>query len=166
MFRLFILAIPLASASACAYAPGSFSSRPSSFPGTRATVGCLDVAASLTGGTVQRGPVIQYTVGNRCDRVTIVDFSAVRARSSAGPTLGPTMMPFDPQRELRPLMMEARSVISEQIEYRHTAPAVGHALCVDVAGLNGSSAGERWLCQEGGPAPSPHATVGTTGGAR
>lgn len=53
MSRVLVLAIPLASA--CAYAPGSFSSYPTSFPGTRATVGCLDVAASLTGGTVQQG---------------------------------------------------------------------------------------------------------------
>lgn len=163
MFRLFILAVPLASA--CAYAPGSFSSHPRSFPGVRATVGCLDVAASLTVGTIQQGPVIQYTVGNRCDRVTIVDFSAVSARSSAKPTLGPTMTPFDPQRELRPLMMESRSVISEQIEYRHTATPVSHAICVDVGGLNGTSRGERWLCQEG-PAAAPLATTATTGPAR
>ena len=162
MSRVLVLAIPLASA--CAYAPGSFSSYPSSFPGARATVGCLDVAAALTGGTLQ-GPVVQYTVGNRCDQVTIVDFSAVRAHSAPGAHLGPPMLPFDPRRELRPLPIEARMVITEQIEYRHAGPAVGRGLCVDVGGLNGSTTSERWLCQEAGraPTPTPSATVGSGG---
>lgn len=164
MSRVLLLAIPFASA--CAYAPGSFSSYPSSFPGARATVGCLDVAATLTGGTLQQGPVVQYAVGNRCDQVTIVDFSAVHARSAAGPSLGPPMVPFDPRRELRPLPMEARSVITEQIEYRHAAPAAGHGLCVDVGGLNGPATSERWLCQEGGPTPAsdPNIAMGPGGG--
>ncbi len=161
MSRFIAFAIPFASA--CAYAPGSFSSYPSSFPGSRTTVGCLDVAVSLTGGTIQQGPVIYYTVGNRCDRVTIVDFSAVRARSAAGVSLGVPMMPFDPDRELRPLQMEARTVISELIEYRHIAPTEGHGLCVDVGRLNGPSLDERWLCQESGPATASVVDSGSGG---
>lgn len=162
--RFIAFAIPFASA--CAYAPGSFSGYPSSFPGARTTVGCLDIAVSLTGGTIQQGPVIQYSVGNRCDRVTTVDFSAVRARSAAGMLFGPPMVPFDPARELRPLRMEARTVITELIEYRDVAPAEGHGLCVDVGGLNGPSGREQWLCQEAGPASTAAVAGSAAGGAR
>ena len=162
--RFIAFAIPFASA--CAYTPGSFSSYPSSFPGARTSVGCLDIAVSPTRDTIQQGPVIQYTVGNRCDRVTTVDFSAVRVRSAAGVSLGPPMAPFDPARELRPLGMEARTVITELIEYRHVAPAEGHGLCVDVGGLNGPSGREQWLCQEAGPASTAPVTGSAAGGTR
>jgi hypothetical protein len=150
MSRLFAFAIPIASA--CAYVPDSFSSRQTSFPGMRTMVGCLDVAISLVGGPLQAAPVVQYSIGNRCDRPTVVDFSAIRARSASGVSFGPELRAYDPLVELRPLPMEARTVITEQIEYRHTAPSFGRALCIDVGGLNGPPGGERWLCQDGGPA--------------
>ena len=160
MSRVLVLAIL---APACAYAPGSFASYTTSFPGARATVGCLDIAAMLDDGTLQQGPVVRYTVGNRCDRVTLVDLSAVRVRSAAGPSLGPVMVPFDPRRELRALRMEARSVMTEAIEYRHAAPAAGAGLCIDVGALNGPSRGEHWLCHPGAPAPA--AVIATKPGA-
>lgn len=154
MFRVLAFAIPLASA--CAYTPGSFSDR-QSFPGARATVGCLDVAASSSHGLVQQGPVIQYTVGNRCDRAEIIDLSSVRARSMTGLEV----IPFDPKNELRPLRIEARSVLIERIEYRHVTSSARNGICVDVGRLNGPSFEERWLCQEDGPPP-----VAVAGGAR
>ena len=149
MSRLIAFAIPVASA--CAYAPGSFSGPQSSFPGTRTTVGCLDVAVAVVSSTQQQGSVIQYTVGNRCDRVATVDFSAVHARSAAGASLGPRMAPFDPRAELRPLRMEARTVITEAIEYRHVTPGIGDGVCIDVAQLDGPARGERWLCRASAP---------------
>jgi len=153
MSRLSLLVIPVVSA--CAYSPGSFSSYTSSFPGTRATVGCLDVSASLT--KTERGPVATYTVGNRCDSVAVVDFSAIRARSNEL-----SLAPFDPRGELRPLRIEPRSVISERIEYPRPASAAISGVCLDVGGLNGAAGTERWLCQDAG-APG---LVASNGGAR
>ena len=138
MSRLYLFAIPVASA--CGYSPGSFSSYSSSFPGARASVGCLDVAAAVVDATPERGRVIMYTIGNRCDSVAVVDFSALRVRAGTA-----MLVPFDPRRELRPLRMEARTVVTEQIEYRRAEPDQG--LCIDVGGLDGSHGGERWLCE-------------------
>jgi hypothetical protein len=162
MSRLLVFAISFAAA--CAYAPGSFVGRSGSFPGARAIVGCLDVAVTPVSGPTQRGPVVQYTVGNRCDEVAVVDFSAVRVCPASGVDLGPPMAPYDPKRELRPLRMEARTVITEQIEYRPAAPSAGPALCVDVARLNGPSRQDRWLCQEPLPAPTAVSSPDGTGG--
>lgn len=147
MSRLVVFAIAIASA--CAYVPDSFSSRQTSFPGTRATVGCLDISVSLAAPSLaSAGPVVQYSIGNRCDRATVVDFSAVRALSATGLSLGPELRAYDPLAELRPLPLEARTVITEQIEYRNIAPSSGRALCIDVGGLNGPPHRDRWLCHD------------------
>lgn len=162
MSRLLVFAISCAAA--CAYAPGSFVGRSGSFPGARATIGCLDVAVTPVRGPTQLGPVVQYTVGNRCDEVALIDFSAVRVCPASGVDLGPPMAPYDPKRELRPLRMEARTVITEQIEYRQAAPSAGQAFCVDVARLNGPAMQDRWLCQEPGPATTAVSSSNGTGG--
>ena len=156
MSRLYVLAIPIASA--CAYAPGSFSSPTSSFPGARTTAGCLDIAAALTSTTPEHGRVVSYTIGNRCDSVAVVDFAAVRARVD-----GVALAPFDPRHELRPLRMEARTVITEQIEYRRIDPNQG--LCIDVGHIDGSASGERWLCQDTRGAPGLVGAATSIGGA-
>ena len=145
MSRLFLLAIPLAS---CAYTPNSFSSYQTSFPGARTTVGCLDVAVTVVERT-DTGTILSYSVGNRCDRVAVIDFSALRVRFASEVSFGRDLRPYDPNGELRPLRMEARAVITEQIEYRPPA-SVARGLCVDVGRMNGASAVESWVCDNGG----------------
>lgn len=149
MRRLFAVAA-VAIAPACAYVPDSFSSSQTSFPGVRTTVGCLDVAVSLAADPPQEGPVVRYSVGNRCDRTAVVDFSAIRVRSTSGVAFGPELRAYDPDSELRPLRMEANAAITEQIEYRNVALPLGGGLCVDVGGMNGPAPNERWVCQGGG----------------
>ena len=59
------------------------------------------------------------------------------------------LRPYDPDRELRPLALEARAVAREQIEYRDPRGArLHHGVCADVGGVNGVGP-ERWLCLEG-----------------
>lgn len=138
--------------SACAYRPGSFDSPFQEFPGARATLTCLDVSIELARDPQSDGPVIGYTFGNRCDQVTTVDLSSVVVTGTMLDGARTMLRPFDPDRELRPLMLEARAVAREQIEYRAPGRApLRHGVCADIGRFNGA-AGARWICLEDGGA--------------
>lgn len=143
MIRYCLIAIPLMGS--CGYAAGSFSHASTPFPGARSTVGCLDVAAALKAKPT--APVLSYSVGNRCDFATTVDFASLRVRSHDGALL----TAYDPRSELRPLSVEARTVITEQIEYRTPSVSSVAGVCVDVGSVNGPSVREQWICVGGEP---------------
>jgi hypothetical protein len=136
----------------CAYKPGSF--RAPLHPGIegeRATAGCLDVVVSPETRAEAEGEVVQVFFANRCDRPTVVDFPALRAtgRDAAGNER--SLAIYDPQHELRPLVLEARITGREIIELHPTTysspPERGLALdsvCLDAGSLARSDA--RWVC--------------------
>ena len=163
MSRVLMLSIPLASA--CAYAPDSFSGPQASFPGARATVGCLDVSIAVTDAH-HRDPVVRYTVGNRCDHTTIIDLSAIRVQPADGRLGDHVLLPFDPQQEMRPLPIEARSVISEQIEYRYASTSDPRPLCFEIADINGDKALEQWLWEGSTRGQNPSNATAYRGGVR
>jgi hypothetical protein len=132
----------------CAYTPGSFDHPFQSFPGSRVTLDCLDVAVELARDPQAAAPVLGYTIGNRCDRAARVDLSSIAVRGTTREGRRTRLVPFDPDRELRPLWLEARSFAREQIEYRDPAgDPLEHGVCADVGRMAGG-AGESWLCFE------------------
>src|SRR5690242_722449 len=90
----------------CAYTPGSFALAENTFPGQRATVGCLDVAVDRR-ADLPIGPVIGYQFANRCDHPVTIDLGsvAVVGRGAEGDV---ALWPYDPRAELRPVALDAR----------------------------------------------------------
>lgn len=105
--------------------------QPGSIPGS--TVGCLDVGVELESDPLAEGPVAAYTIGNRCDAAVVVDLGAVRA--TAG---GRQVSHYDPRGEIRPKVLEARSVATENIEY---AAHPGDRLCLDLSRIDSAARG-------------------------
>jgi hypothetical protein len=131
----------------CAYQPGSFAPA-TEFPGTHATVGCLDVAIDRR-ADLPIGPVLHYQLANRCDRAAIVDLGAatVVAHHADGTQL--TLAPYDPQHELHPVSLDGRNVGGEALAY--PAPAAITQLCVDLAALVHQQPAQ-WRCFDTAPA--------------
>jgi hypothetical protein len=120
------------------YRAGSFAGMTGPFAGERRTVGCLDVAVTALDDPAAVGPAVGFTIANRCDAAVAVDLGAVRAtgRVPGGDVIA--LHAFDPALEIRPAVLEARSVAQENLEYR--APAGAEIAftewCVDVARLD------------------------------
>jgi len=126
----------------CAYRPGSFSFPPPSSGGQQVTVGCLDVAIHRRADGAL-GPVLGFQFANRCDRPVIVDFAAmvVTGRDAQGGELA--LRPYDPHREVRPLLLDGRNVGAEALLY--VADRAVPQVCVDAAGLV-HAAPPSWQC--------------------
>lgn len=117
-----------------AYQPGSFRYAGAELAGVHGTVGCVDVAVDRGADAAARGPVLAIAMANRCDHATRVDVSALRVVGRLGGGGAVRLAPFDPRDEIRPALLDARSVARETIEYR--APAADlEALCVELDGL-------------------------------
>lgn len=151
------LSFAAALAAGCAYQPASFHHPFQDFPGTRLTVGCLDIAVELAREPRADGPVLGYTIGNRCDRVALVDLGAIVVDGTTLAGRPARLVPYDPDRELRPLWLEVRSVAREQIEYREPGgDRLQHGVCAavgDIAGVSAGGSDPRWLCFERPAAP-------------
>ena len=105
------------------------------FSGKRATVGCLDVALATHADVLAQGAAVRFTIANRCNRRTAVDFRRVAVFTASGERL----LAFDPRGELRTLHLGARRVASETIEFRRRDEALGQKIggvCIDVSGLS------------------------------
>ena len=105
--------------------------------------GCLDVAAAISDDAVAAWPVIDVQFGNRCDRSVAVDLRAIGGfgHTRTGTTVA--LVPYDPQRELTALPLEARTAGSERLQYRDRRDLgiVGDDIvdvCLDLAGLGGT----------------------------
>src|SRR5438128_2718082 len=65
-------------AASCSYQAGSFRDHTGAWPGTSATVGCIDVAVANADEAGVTGSVVAYAIGNRCEHRVVVDLTAVR----------------------------------------------------------------------------------------
>jgi hypothetical protein len=152
MLRMAVFAGALAGCTA--YQPSSFT-RPggpaAGFVGQRATVGCLDIAVDRRADYVGSA-VLQYQLGNRCNRAVEVDLQQVPVIGRFADGDEVTLAPFDPDLEIRPVKLAGRLVGAEAIAYRTPRPA--SQVCVDVARIE-RPAGARafaaappahWLC--------------------
>jgi len=138
----------------CGYQPGSFAEGRVTFPGQRATVGCVDVAVERR-ADLPIGPVLGYHFANRCDRPAVIDIGAIAvvARTAIGADV--PLRPYDPRGELRPVALDGRNTGAEALAY-----AAGGAMlqvCADVAALV-PRAPAQWLCF--GAPPAATSTVG------
>lgn len=106
------------------------------------TVGCLDVAIHRRADGAL-GPVLGFQFANRCDHPVLVDFAAmaVTGRDAHGEAV--SLPPYDPHREVRPVMLDGRKVGDEALLYvaDHTLPEV----CIDAAALV-HQAPASWQC--------------------
>lgn len=130
----------------CAYRPGSFSFPPQPGPDTgtsqRVTVGCLDVAIHRRADGAL-GPVLGFQFANRCDRPMLVDFAAmtVIGRDAQGDEV--SLPPYDPHREVRPMVLDGRNVGAEALLY--VADRAVPEVCADAATLV-HQAPPSWQC--------------------
>jgi hypothetical protein len=134
----------------CTYKPGSFRHPLGvhAVRGEQVTVGCLDVAIAAAAPELETtGQVVEVFFANRCDRATVVDFTALRAIGRDDDGRERALAVFDPAGQVRPLALEARVAGREVIELRIAAePSAGiRQTCVDVAAL-ARAPGERWVC--------------------
>jgi len=139
---------------ACSYARGSFQYPGRTFPGTRMTAGCLDLAVARR-DDYDGNAVIAYEFGNRCDRPTPVDlaYAKVTGRTSTGAEV--TLVPFDPNGELRLMKLDARSFGNEALAYAFEGQKLGETIasvCVDLATIAHAEGGAKVVCLA---APSP-----------
>ncbi|HEX4421789.1 MAG TPA: hypothetical protein VH165_27950 [Kofleriaceae bacterium] len=132
----------------CAYEPGSFVWGKDTFPGQRASVGCLDIAIDRR-SDLPIGPVLGYQFANRCDHALAVDLGAVAVvgRNAAGIRVG--LAPYDPRHEVHPVLLDASSVGTEALAY---PAAQALELCVDVSSFVGPGQA-LWRCFA--PVPEP-----------
>ena len=129
----------------CAYQPGSFKDRDHTFPGQRATVGCLDV--SVERSDLPIGPVIRYQFANRCDHATTVDLGGAVVVGRDGQGAEVKLQPYDPRSELHPVSLDGRNAGTESLAYP-SARSLSQ-ICVDLATLvhDGSA---QWRCLSAG----------------
>ncbi len=142
----------LASAVACrGYRPGTLTPEAS---GEVRTVGCIDVAVVPVRDSAAVGPVAGFTFANRCDAAVRVNLGAIRAVGEYYAGARQPMALFDPNREVRPGMLEARAIAREVLEYQlPSAPgSLPARLCLDLAGIDPAAALDRPViaCIDGG----------------
>ena len=126
----------------CAYKPGTFSTPGSTFPGQRATVGCLDLAVERR-TDLTWGAVVGYQFANRCDHPTVVDLAQANVVGRTVDGVQVDLAPYDPERELRALDIDGRAIGKEAIAY---ASEVALAeVCVDAASV-AHRAEQQWIC--------------------
>ncbi len=114
------------------YQPGSFTAAGSPFPGSKVTLECFDVAVAANVDEIAAGSVARFSIANRCDHATVVDFTQLRAHAR-GESGWHAVAPNDPRGELRPAVLEARSVATEFLEF----PATSATICFELSGLAG-----------------------------
>jgi hypothetical protein len=135
---------------ACAYQPGSFHDAQGHFAGTRITVDCLDLAIERRPDLRDGCKVVSYAFANRCDQPATVDLAAVRVVGRARDGADIALVPYDPKRELRPLVLDGRAAGREAIAYGGGTDVA--SVCIDAASITRAN-GSRWLCVEPGRQP-------------
>jgi hypothetical protein len=139
--RLVVAAVVLGG---CAYAPSSFSFMDRPWAGTRATIGCLDLALTPRERAMpDRHAVLAYEFGNRCGVPVTVDLASARVigRDSHGREY--SLAAFDPDLEIRPAVLDGYAQGRELIAYPSGVTLVD--ICVDGAALT-HQVPPSWLC--------------------
>jgi hypothetical protein len=119
--------------------------QPGSFPDP-VTFDCLDVTVHAAWRTEQKGPIVVWDLGNRCEHSVLVDLgtATVVAGDEQGHTVATTA--YDPDHELRVRSLDARISGQEWIEYR-PASEIAHVawLDVDIGGVSSAPRTTRWI---------------------
>lgn len=102
-------------------------------------IGCLDVAVVPVIDSAARGPVAGFSFANRCDRSVVVDLRAVRATAISASGRRVPLQVYDPDRQIRRTVLDARARGHENLEYT-MPPEIPppKRLCLDLSRLNGS----------------------------
>ena len=133
-----IVLLLVAAAGCQSYQPGSFSHAADPDTTPRATVGCLDVAVDPHHDAAAVGPIARIAIANRCDRAVEVDLGAIRAtvRAPGGGRVAHVI--YDPRGEIRPVLLDGRSVGVEILEFRPRDGGLIETagLCLDVSAIN------------------------------
>ncbi len=137
--------LALAATGCISYTPGSFRSPfGGAFPGVHSAIGCLDLALAQRFEPIARGPVIEYSFGNRCVSSVTVDLATapvVVRRYGRDEAL----LIVDPRREVRALPLDGRWAGHEQIEY--DGPRSMDEVCVDISRIDGEARPmPEWVC--------------------
>jgi len=118
-------------------------------PGQRVTVGCLDLAIARRADTPD-GAVLEYRFGNHCDHASPIALpTTARGRTLGGQER--TLVAYDPQHEIVPLQIDARTSGTETIEYRSDDDYGLGQVCIDVASIVRQTPAS-WICV-GEPTP-------------
>jgi hypothetical protein len=129
------------------YTPGSFHAV-DRWPGTHVALPCLDVAVDAHFKPEIVGPVVTYSLGNRCEHDVTLDLQAahVFVRDTNG--RDETLALFDPRHEIHTLVVPARVQGRERLGYIAPHVDAGFAqVCVDVGAIErGAPAREQWAC--------------------
>lgn len=125
----------------CAYQPDTFSYAREPFKGVYLSVQCLDLAISHRRESAH--DVIAYQFGNRCDQPALVDLAAAHVTGDTGDGDVIDLYAFDPMREVRALLLDARAVGREAIEYPSGTPLQN--VCVDAASVAHVTP-PSWIC--------------------
>ena len=116
---------------------GNYQNVTGEFVGTRSTIGCLDVAVTLTDDDLAPRPIIAYQFGNSCMHETIVDFTAVHVLAVNADGRRIALAPYDPRHELRPMQLDAWTSGDERIAYQSTdLAAPPTTVCVDLGRID------------------------------
>lgn len=126
----------------CFYSPGSFHGAVSPFAGKRMTLGCIDLAVTLTDDARAPGPIVEYSFGNRCLHAATVDLSAVRAVIYADAGATTEVHAYDPKHEIKPLQIDALWMGDERISYQ--GATAGNVICLDVGPI--AQQPSQWVC--------------------
>jgi hypothetical protein len=127
---------------------GDFSTATTPFVGTRANVGCIDVAVAMTEDQTAPGPIVSYQFGNHCFHQAMIDFTSVRVVATTRDGLELELHPNDPRGELKPMQIDAWTAGDERIAYDTPHPL--EKICVDLGRFDGNrDAGPAWKCMGG-----------------
>lgn len=151
MVRLLISGALLTTALGCSYRPGTFAYGMKAFPGTRATVGCLDIAIDRR-SDYDGNAVLQYSFANRCESKQVIDLAGLRVVGRDLDGNEHSLTPFDPGGQIRPMPLDARLAGAETLAYSSIHKLV--QVCVD-AGSFSKDVPERWLCFARAEDPTP-----------
>lgn len=133
----------------CGYHAGSFADWSGGFPGTRMTMGCIDLAVGQSYDVRAQGPIVSYGFGNRCHHAVPLDLATVRVRARDTSGVEHVMQAYDPRGEIRVLSLDALWAGHERIEYRGPDPRSLVSLCVDVGGVDPTvPRTEKWVCSD------------------
>jgi hypothetical protein len=127
----------------CAYQPDSVAHARQSFDGVQMTIDCLDLSVRRESYPSTTSNVVAYWFGNRCNTPVVVDLASARVVGMATDGSAIDLQAFDPMREIRSLLLDARAVGHEAIDYP-SALAL-NALCVDAATIAHVQP-TRWVC--------------------
>ena len=127
----------------CAYQPDSFAHARQTFDGVQLTIDCLDLSVRHDPYPSATSNVVAYWFGNRCDTPVVVDLASARVVGMATDGSAIDLSAFDPMREIRSLLLDARAVGHESIDY--PSALMLNSVCVDAATIAHVQP-TRWVC--------------------